>query len=179
MIKSNTKKQDKDLWATPWWVIWFAQWYWGFKFDLDACAMAHNAKTKKYISPEQDTLKTDWKGRFCWFNPPYSNPLPFVMRAIEQSVLHNKTVVMLLNLDCSTKWFNLCVSNAKEIVYITDSRIPFIHNETGEEIRMNNKQQILVLFEPKTPYGSLKSSYISLHEMKEKGLQQGGELRLA
>ena len=94
------------------------------------------------------------------------------MRAIEQSVLHNKTVVMLLNLDCSTKWFNLCASNAKEIVYITDSRIPFIHNETGEEIRMNNKQQILVLFEPKTPYGSLKSSYISLHEMKEKGLQQ-------
>ncbi|MCK9073184.1 phage N-6-adenine-methyltransferase [Haemophilus influenzae] len=48
----------------------------------------------------------------------------------------------------------------------------YINNETGEETDQNNKPQMLVLFEPKTPYGSLKSSYVSLHEMKEKGMLQ-------
>ena len=105
-------------------------------------------------------------------NPPYSNPLPFVLRAIQQSVLHNKTVVMLLNVDTSTKWFDMCIRNAKEIVYITNGRIPFINSDTWKETDQNNKPQMLVLFEPKTPYGRLKSSYVSLHEIKEKGLQQ-------
>ncbi|OOF83513.1 phage N-6-adenine-methyltransferase [Rodentibacter ratti] len=172
MNKSNTKKSDKDLWATPWWVIYYAESYFNIKFDLDACAMEHNAKVKNFITPEQNTLTADWKGRYVWMNPPYSNPLPFVLRAIQQSVLHNKTVVMLLNVDSSTKWFDMCVRNAKEIVYITNSRIPFINNETGEETDQNNKPQMLVLFEPKSPYGSLKSSYVSLHEMKEKGTLQ-------
>lgn len=75
--------------------------------------MEHNTKVKNFISPEQDTLTADWQGRYCWMNPPYSNPLPFVLRAIQQSVLHNKTVVMLLNVDGSTKWFDMCVRNAK------------------------------------------------------------------
>lgn len=167
MNKSNTKKSDKDLWATPWWVLYYAESYFNIKFDLDACAMEHNAKVKNFITPEQNTLTADWNGRYIWMNPPYSNPLPFVLRAIQQSVLHNKTVVMLLNVDSSTKWFDMCVRNAKEIVYITNSRIPFINNETGEETDQNNKPQMLVLFEPKAPYGSLKSSYVSLHEMKE------------
>lgn len=170
MIKSNTKKQNKDLWATPWWIFRYAEQYFGIKFDLDTCAMAHNAKVSKFITPELDTLKADWPGRFCWMNPPYSNPLPFVLRAIQQSVLHNKTVVMLLNVDSSTKWFDMCVRNAKEIVYITNSRIPFINNDTGEETDQNNKPQMLVLFEPKAPFGSLKSSYVSLHTMKEMGM---------
>ena len=167
MNKSNTKKSDKDLWATPWWVFHYAEQYFNIKFDLDACAMEHNTKVKNFITPEQNTLTTDWQGRYCWMNPPYSNPLPFVLRAIQQSVLHNKTVVMLLNVDGSTKWFDMCVRNAKEIVYITNSRIPFINNETGEETDQNNKPQMLVLFEPKAHYGSLKSSYVSLHTMKE------------
>ena len=79
---------------------------------------------------------------------------------------------MLLNVDGSTKWFDMCIRNAKEIVYITNGRIPFINNETGEETDQNNKPQMLVLFEPKTPYGCLKSSYVSLHKMKEEGMQQ-------
>ena len=44
-------------------------------FDLDTCAMEHNTKVKNFITPEQDTLTTDWQGRYCWMNPPYSNPL--------------------------------------------------------------------------------------------------------
>ena len=45
-MKSNTKKSDKDLWATPWWVFYYAEQYFNIKFDLDACAMEHNTKVK-------------------------------------------------------------------------------------------------------------------------------------
>lgn len=170
MHQSKTKKQDKDLWATPWWLFYFAESYFKCPFDLDVCAMPHNTKVKSnFITPEDDTLKSPWKGKYCWFNPPYSNPLPFVMRAIEQSVLHRKKVVMLLNVDMSTRWFNLCARNAKEILYITDKRVPFIHNETGEATDQNNKGQMLVLFEHNAPFGSLKTSYISMLEMKKIG----------
>ena len=33
MTKSNTKKSDKDLWATPWWVFHYAEQYFNIKFD--------------------------------------------------------------------------------------------------------------------------------------------------
>ena len=65
MTKSNTKKSDKDLWATPWWVFHYAEQYFNIKFDLDTCAMEHNTKVKNFIPPEQDTLTTDWQGSYC------------------------------------------------------------------------------------------------------------------
>lgn len=175
MNKSNTEKQDKDLWATPWWVFWFAEAYFGIKFDLDVCAMAHNKKVKKYISPEQNTLITEWDGRFCWCNPPYSNPLPFVERAIEQSQQHNKVVVMLLNADNSTKWFERCVNYASWVVFITRGRIPFIHNSTGKETKGNSKGQMLVLFTPNSNRLSPRTSYIPMQEIREIGNQWAAE----
>jgi len=38
-------------------------------------------------------------------NPPYSNPLPWVEKAIYENKYHCETVVMLLKHDSSTKWF--------------------------------------------------------------------------
>lgn len=38
-------------------------------------------------------------------NPPYSNPLPWVKKAIVENRFHNETIVMLLKHDSSTKWF--------------------------------------------------------------------------
>jgi hypothetical protein len=41
-----------------------------------------------------------------WFNPPYSDPLPFVSKvAYEYKIGNTKQICGLLNLDCSTKWF--------------------------------------------------------------------------
>ena len=165
MNKSNTKKSDKNLWATPWWVFHFAERYFGVKFDLDAAAMAHNTKVKHYLSEQDNALQCCWPGHFCWLNPPYSNPKPFVETAIKHSQ-QGKTVVMLLNADNSTQWFALCTQHATEIVFITEGRVPFIHNETGKETNQNSKPQMLVLFSPQKLAGVVKTSYISLEAMK-------------
>lgn len=145
--KSNTAKEDKDKWATPSWVVEFARKFFYFPhFDLDCAASAHNTKCEKFISEEENALKGNWNGTYCWLNPPYSNPLPFVEKAIEQSKRGCK-IVMLLNVDNSTQWFAKCVKNATAILMITEGRVPFIHNATGQEVRGNSKPQMFVLFD--------------------------------
>lgn len=53
--------------------------------------------------PEIDGLLINW-GERTYVNPPYSNVLPWVLKAVEE---HNKgkTVVMLLKLDPTTQWY--------------------------------------------------------------------------
>ncbi len=50
-------------------------------------------------------LYIDWKD-FTFVNPPYSNPLPWVEKAIIESSKGRK-IVMLLKHDSSTRWYRL------------------------------------------------------------------------
>jgi len=62
---------------------------------FDPCPLNEN--------PYVDGLVMEW-GDKTYVNPPYSNPLPWVKKAIKESK-KGKTVVMLLRMDTSTKWF--------------------------------------------------------------------------
>ena len=48
-------------------------------------------------------LEIPWKNK-TYVNPPYSKPLPWILKAIQENKL-GKTIVMLLRMDTSTKWF--------------------------------------------------------------------------
>ncbi len=50
-----------------------------------------------------DGLKVDWEDK-TYVNPPYSKPLPWVLKAIEENK-KGKLIVMLLRMDTSTRWF--------------------------------------------------------------------------
>ena len=69
-----SKKYD---WATPWPLFRELDARFG-PFELDVCATAHNAKCKKFFSPEDDGLNQVWHG-VCWMNPPYGRALPYWM----------------------------------------------------------------------------------------------------
>lgn len=78
-----------DNYGTPDWLMKvFEDWY-------DPCPLED--------SPIHDGLRTDWKDK-TYVNPPYSDPLPWVEKAIEESK-KGKTIVMLLKADTSTKLF--------------------------------------------------------------------------
>ncbi len=78
-----------DNWETPKWLMrMYEDWY-------DPCPLNDN--------PLNDGLRMNWPDR-TYVNPPYSNPMPWVEKAIETAKLGNR-VVMLLNVDTSTKWF--------------------------------------------------------------------------
>ena len=82
-----------DNYATPKWLkSVFEDWF-------DPCPLDPN--------PKIDGLTMSWKDK-TFVNPPYSSPLKWVEKAIEESKKGN-TIVMLLRVDTSTKWFSKIV----------------------------------------------------------------------
>lgn len=180
--KTKTAQNDKDLWATPWDVFYGAEDLAGRKFNLDACASPHNAKCKRFITAEQNMLTCDWgeQGQNVWINPPYSDPTPFIKRAIEQSRANQHFVVMLLPADTSVAWFSLCLEHASQIWFITGQgnkggRISFLHNQNGKKQNGNSKGSMFVVFDPNDlttqPYKQL-TRYISRDQLKILGKQE-------
>ena len=110
-----------DSYATPEWLFSV------FKGWFDPCPL--NDK------PLFDGLSIDWK-KYTYVNPPYSNPLPWVEKAIKEMKKGN-LIVMLLRADSSTKYFQKC-QEFGEVIYF------------GRRIKFNGKTpyfaSMLVIF---------------------------------
>lgn len=164
-----------DYWGTPTdicvGIIHFLQGYreisWGQYYDLDCCANLFNTKVQdNFISEEQDAMKTNWNGKRVWCNPPYSrgNVDRFVNRAIEMtSTAPLMDVIMLINVDPSTKYFKRIVEHAKAIVYVTGGRIDFIDPNTMQPSKSPKKPNMFVLFSSsKRPDEFVRTYYADL-----------------
>lgn len=73
-----------------------------FHFETDVCAVAENAKCKRFFTPQQDGLKQEWTG-VCWCNPPYGRGIG---KWVEKAARSKATVVMLLPARVDTAWFH-------------------------------------------------------------------------
>lgn len=169
-----TDKFDKDSYRTPKYIFkWLSELH--YYFDIDGCASEHNRLCKHWIGPTQIisgvpvfaeyNLAYDFLGddvfkkvkelseanlgyaARIYVNPPYSNPLPFIERAVGL-MRAGHLVVMLLPADKSTKWYQVIQRNATEVIDIVGGRINFIHPETGEEVKGNNKGSMVAVFDP-------------------------------
>ncbi len=67
----------------------------------------------------------DFKHR-TFINPPYSKPAPWVEKAISESK-KGKTIVMLLPVDTSTKWYAKLIE-AKANIFWFNGRMRFTKN---------------------------------------------------
>ena len=110
-----------DSYATPKWLFeLFDGWF-------DPCPLNNN--------PEFDGLNIEWKKR-TYVNPPYSKPLLWVEKAIQEKK-KGKLIVMLLRADTSTKYFQRCQEEG-EVIYF------------GRRIKFNGKTpyfaSMLVIF---------------------------------
>ncbi len=126
-----------DLWETPQYIFdWLDE---EFNFELDVAASQENTKCGLFWSKEFSALDRSWNlynvktGKHaenkCFMNPPYSNPLPWVKKAYEESQ-KGCTVVCLLPADISTKWFHEWVIGKAEIRLVR-GRISFDGNKKG------------------------------------------------
>ena len=110
-------------------------------------------------------------------NPPYSDPLPFVQRAAELRKA-GYLVVMLLPADKSVGWYSVIQEHATEVIDITgyynakgkfvSGRISFIHPETNEEVKGNNKGSMVAVFDPFVQ--GLVTRQVSLDFVRECGV---------
>jgi hypothetical protein len=99
---------ESDNYSTPSWLMEiFGSWY-------DPCPLNP--------TPSFDGLNIEWFDK-TYVNPPYSNPLPWVIKAIEENK-KGKTIAMLMKLDCSTQWF-LLLSNANANIILINERVKF------------------------------------------------------
>ena len=94
-----------DTWRTPDWL--FNQLDSEFKFDVDLAATEENAK-KPFIKDLFNFSMSELENlhpKAGFLNPPYSNPYPFIAKALV--LQHYMTVVCLIKVDPSTKWWSL------------------------------------------------------------------------
>ncbi len=105
-----------DQWPTP--IDLFVKVDRVFKFDLDVCADAKNAKCERFFSEDDDGLSQDWTG-VCWMNPPYGRDIgKWVEKAHKSAIEHGATVVCLLPARTDTRWWqNFCL-DAQEVHFI-------------------------------------------------------------
>lgn len=154
---------DKDTYRTPRYVFnWLEQRF--AYFHLDGCATAQNTLCHHWIGQGSDIatdfLADDLDDHLIYaiaqeasllrifVNPPYSNPMPFVKRAVAL-VEVGHLVVMLLPADKSTKWYQVIQENASEVIDIIGGRINFIDPTTNQPAKSgNNKGSMVVVFDP-------------------------------
>ena len=86
MMKSDNYATDNSI------MLLFSDWF-------DPCTLNNN-KLRSF-----DGLGSEWKNK-TFVNPPYSKPIDWVRKAIEENK-KGKVIVMLLRMDTSTKWFTM------------------------------------------------------------------------
>ena len=143
--KSNTPVDIKDCWQTPKFV--FDHYNNKHKFVRDVAASSENKLCDEYYSEKHNALEQNWS-RVSWCNPPYSNIMPWVSKAIHEMNLGRKTV-MLIPADTSVKWFKLAFENCSSCEFIS-GRLAFINAETQKPVSGNNKGSVVFTFEPNT-----------------------------
>lgn len=77
------REATSDDYYTPAWVFEAL----GEQFDLDVCAPPGGGPfvpTGRYYTQVEDGLASEWTG-FVWMNPPYSKPLPWVVKFLEHA----------------------------------------------------------------------------------------------
>ena len=129
---SKFKTKLTDTWATPKWLMeLFSDWY-------DPCPLNNN--------PKIDGLSLGWKDK-TYINPPYSSPLKWVEKAIEESK-KGRTIAMLLKVDTSTRWFSLIQNYNKAHILWINKRLKFRNpNGNNEESSPAGFPSMIVIFE--------------------------------
>jgi phage N-6-adenine-methyltransferase len=124
MTNEKPEWWSSDEWSTPQDVVDVLSGWFG-PFDLDPCCRPETAKAPAFFAKGDDGLTQPWHGR-VWVNPPYSDPRPWIEKAI-QTVESGEArrVVMLLPCSTDTAWFHDLVIPHADIVFMR-GRVRFL-----------------------------------------------------
>jgi len=104
--KLDVQTSSKSVeWGTP--QKWFEYLDLEFKFTLDPCATAENAKCKKFYTVEDDGLSHSWAGERVFINPPYGKGLgKWMEKAYLECRDNNALVVCLIPARVDVDWWH-------------------------------------------------------------------------
>lgn len=76
-----------------------------FGFTMDVCALPHNAKCERFLTPDDDALSLPWEG-VCWMNPPYGRGIAAWLQKAWEESQRGATVVCLVPSSTDTRWWH-------------------------------------------------------------------------
>lgn len=146
--------KESDLYETPPEVFEYASDKYG-PFDLDVCCEASTNKAGMYYTAQdqQSSLDRSWSPvsqTKAWMNPPYSNPKPWVEKALLEAKQNKVCTVALLPADTSTKWFHLMLHNKNVHIEYLPKRVRFLHR--GKRSGSPKFGNVLVVFFPEIEF---------------------------
>jgi len=117
--------EQKDKWGTP--QPFYNKLNSEFHFTLDPCCEVHTAKCAKFYTLEDNGLSKSWEGEIVFCNPPYSNGNIdlWMEKCYLESLKPNTTVVALVAVSTSARWFHGFVLNKAELRFV-ERRIRFV-----------------------------------------------------
>lgn len=104
-----------DDWPTP--QAFFDHLNREFRFELDPCASADNAKCYIFFTKEQNGLERDWFGT-VFMNPPYGETIGQWVRKAKIEAAKGCTVVCLVPARTDTAWWHENVMCADEVRFV-------------------------------------------------------------
>lgn len=90
-----------DSWASPDWIL---EMFHGWD---DPCPLAEQVT--------ENGLDREW-GKYTYVNPPYSKPMPWILKSIEEAG-KGKTVALLLRFDPTTRWYKELIAAGAHIMF--------------------------------------------------------------
>jgi hypothetical protein len=100
-------------------------------FAVDLAATEANSKGQICVTPEEDSLVTDWlnlpyasEGRWCWLNPPFGRIEPWVAKCAHGTA-HGLRIACLLPAGVGSNWFAHHVAG-KALVLFVRPRLTFV-----------------------------------------------------
>lgn len=140
MSQHSSHKQTaaRDAWATPPQIA--QHWIERFFLEVDVCASAANHKCPSYFTAEDDGLAQEWTRR-AWCNPPYSEIMPWVEKALASP----SWTVLLLPARTDAKWFHRITESDRVSWYLSRGRVRFVPAEGVKESSPNIGNAIFVV----------------------------------
>ena len=106
-----------DEWPTP--QLFYDTLNAEFRFTLDPCASASNAKCPRYFTEKENGLMQDWGRHRVFCNPPYGRTMVEWARKCFEASQKGATVVLLAHARTDTRWFQDWVcGKAAEIRFV-------------------------------------------------------------
>lgn len=171
---STTLEHLKDLAQTPPEFFIATQNHFRLRFELDVCALSSTAKVPVYYSLAEhgaNGLLLPWS-RMNWCNPPYSDMMPWVDKAIVEAGKGNSS--WLLIPDKPETGITQRCKDMGDSVYHMRHRLNFIKPDGTPFLTEEGKKQgpkfpvMLVAFTPMGLVSSTRDEYIDFRQqMKE------------
>lgn len=177
--KSNTPPEERDYWQTPGWLVAFLRDRFG-AFDVDLACTAANMICERGIVEERDSLSENWRhwGRLGFLNPPFSNPGPWVQKAVDSATQYERdgfSCVLVLPTHVCQKWAALAALATERIEF--EGRINYVRPGGGKS--QSNRGGTQVLYFRQNDLGNTRTVWLKTADLRKKWDPSFGRQRRA